>query len=200
MFQAIPYYSVLAIESALNVIGVRLYEEPRHTVIDRIEEVEIRRYVPRVAAVVDFSQNAVDRNDAFRLLFDYISGANAGSDHIAMTAPVEFRGERLAVATPAQSSEARMSFFLPAEYGMATAPRPRDPRVRIEAVPSQKVAVLRFAGLGGVSPLRQRQLLNRLTRSRWRAVGDPFMYYYDAPFTLPFLRRNEAAVVVEEKN
>ena len=28
--------------------------------------------------------------------------------------------------------------------------------------------------------------------------GEPYTLYYDAPFTLPFLRRNEAAVVVIE--
>ena len=117
-----------------------------------------------------------------------------------MTAPVELHGERLAMTAPVQSSNGRMMFFLPAEYGVNTAPRPRDPRVQIVSVPSEKIAVLRFAGLGGVSPLRQKQLMSRLIRSRWRSVGEPFMYYYDAPFTLPFLRRNEAAVVVEERN
>jgi hypothetical protein len=200
MFQAIPYYGVLAIESALNVIGVRLYEEPRYTVIDHVQDVEIRRYAPRAAAMVEFTSGVVDRNDAFRLLFDYIAGANSGKDHIAMTAPVQLNGERLAMTAPVQSSEGRMMFFLPAEYGAASAPGPRDPRVQIVSVPSEKIAVLRFTGLGGVSPLRQKQLLSGLIRSRWQAVGEPFMYYYDAPFTLPFLRRNEAAVVVEERN
>ncbi|MCW2283321.1 hypothetical protein M2323_001090 [Rhodoblastus acidophilus] len=199
MFQAIPYYGVLAVESALNVIGVRLYEEPRYTVIDHVQDVEIRRYAPRAAAAVALV-SGVDRNDAFRLLFDYIAGANAGRDRIAMTAPVELRGERLAMTAPVESSEGRMMFFLPADYGASAAPQPRDPRVQIVSVPSEKIAVLRFAGLGGVSPLRQKQLLSGLIRSRWRAVGEPFMYYYDAPFTLPFLRRNEAAVVVEERN
>jgi hypothetical protein len=199
VFQAIPYYGVLAIESALNVIGVRLYEEPRYTVIDHVQDVEIRRYAPRTAAMVEFI-SGVDRNDAFRLLFDYIAGANAGKDRIAMTAPVELHGERLAMTAPVQSSEGRMMFFLPADYGVSSAPRPRDPRVQIVSVPSEKIAVLRFTGLGGVSPLRQKQLLSGLIRSRWGAVGEPFMYYYDAPFTLPFLRRNEAAVVVKERN
>jgi hypothetical protein len=197
--QAIPYYGVLAVESVLNVFGVRLYEEPRYTVIDHVDSVEIRRYAPRVAAAVEFSSRALDRGDAFRLLFDYIAGANKTAGRIAMTAPVELRSERLAMTAPVQTSGARMMFFLPATYSAASAPQPKDPRVKIVEVPAEKIAVLRFTGLGGASWLRQRQLMSKLIRSDWKPVGEPFMFYYDAPFTLPFLRRNEAAVTVEPR-
>lgn len=197
--QAIPYYGVLAVESLFNIFGVRLYEEPRYTVIDRVGSVEIRRYVPRVAATVDFTSRVLDRGDAFKLLFDYIAGANKTAGRIAMTAPVEVGGERVAMTAPVQTSGSRMMFFLPAEYTMASAPEPKNPKVKIESVPAQNVAVLRFTGLGGASWLRQRQLMSKLMRSNWRPVGDPFMFYYDAPFTVPFLRRNEAAVVVEPR-
>jgi hypothetical protein len=199
MSQAISYYGVLAIESLFNVFGLRLYEEPRHTVVDRVGSVEIRRYAPRAAAAVELTPGAVDRNVAFRLLFAYISGANAQSRKVAMTAPVEVRGERVAMTAPVQTSEQRLVFFLPAEYGVDTAPRPADARVRILAVPAEKIAVLRFAGFGGAAWTRQRQLLSDLAKSSWKPVGEPFMFYYDAPFTLPFLRRNEAAVVVEQR-
>lgn len=64
-------------------------------------------------------------------------------------------------------------------------------------VPAEKSTVLRFSGLGGDYKLRQSQLISKLSKSKWRPVGEAFMFYYDAPFTLPFLRRNEAAVVVE---
>jgi DNA gyrase inhibitor GyrI len=73
-----------------------------------------------------------------------------------------------------------------------------DPRVRIVSVPSEKIAILRFSGYGGDYRQRQSELISTLAGSKWRPVGETFMLYYDAPFTLPFLRRNEAAVVVEE--
>ena len=51
MWQASTYYIALAFESLLGIFGVRLYEEPRYEVIDRVaDRVEIRRYGPRVAA------------------------------------------------------------------------------------------------------------------------------------------------------
>ncbi|MBB4197818.1 hypothetical protein CCR94_11670 [Rhodoblastus sphagnicola] len=216
MAQAISYYGLLAIETLFNVFGLRLYEEPRHTIIDRVETVEIRRYDPRVAAAVEFLPGEAGRGEAFKLLFAYISGANTKADRIAMTAPVavgenlaakdqgakdEEGGarERLAMTAPVLSSDSKLAFYLPAAYDLATAPTPLDARVKIEAVPAQTVAVLRFSGFGGIAWLRQRQLVSTLAPSKWRPVGEAFMLYYDAPFTLPFLRRNEAAVVVEAR-
>lgn len=47
MWQAISYYAALALESLIGVFGIRLYEEPRYDVIDRLaDRVEIRRYAP----------------------------------------------------------------------------------------------------------------------------------------------------------
>ena len=33
-----------------------------------------------------------------------------------------------------------------------------------------------------------------LEESNWRAVGEPTTLFYDPPWTIPFLRRNEVAV------
>jgi len=61
VWQSISYYAVLALESLVGLFGIRLYEEPRYDVIDRIaDRVEIRRYAPRLAAEVE-SQVAGDR-------------------------------------------------------------------------------------------------------------------------------------------
>ena len=37
-------------DSALSVFGVRTAEEPHYDIVERIGEVEIRRYGPRLAA------------------------------------------------------------------------------------------------------------------------------------------------------
>jgi hypothetical protein len=34
--------------------------------------------------------------------------------------------------------------------------------------------------------------------ARWQPIGMPYTIFYDAPFTLPLARRNEAAVAVAE--
>jgi hypothetical protein len=112
VWQSIAYYGVLLVESVLGVFGIRLYEEPRYDVINRVgDRVEIRRYGSRLAAEVDLAvAGEAGRSEAFKLLFAYIAGANrasvSGNDRIAMTVPVEVSGkERLAMTAPVQTSE-----------------------------------------------------------------------------------------------
>jgi hypothetical protein len=207
MWHTTYYYVALALESLIGVFGIRLYEEPHYDVIDRIaDRVEIRRYAPRLAAEVELPiTGEIGRNEAFRLLFAYIAGANrtsaSGYDRIAMTVPVEVRDmKRIAMTVPVQSSETdrmvRMQFFLPVKYNRENAPKPMDDRVRLVTIPEETIAVLRFSGSGGDFAERQTELITRLAGLRWRPRDEPYTLYYDAPFTLPFLRRNEAAVAV----
>ena len=112
MWQASTYYIALAFKSLLGIFGVRLYEEPRYEVIDRVaDRVEIRRYGARVAAEAQVAiAGEAGNNEAFKLLFAYIAGANqaasSGDGKIAMTVPVEVRDNALvAMTVPVQTSQ-----------------------------------------------------------------------------------------------
>jgi len=201
------YYTALAFEGVAGIFGIRLYEEPHYDVVARLgDRVEIRRYGPRLAAEVELSSSGQAKmSEAFGLLFSYIAGANhvekSGSAKIAMTVPVEVRrNENIAMTVPVQVSEAsgavRMLFYLPTNLTADTAPKPTDLRVRLIAVPGETIATLRFSGSAGDSGKRQLELMDILKKSRWNPTGTPYQLSYDAPFTLPFLRRNEAAVAV----
>ena len=206
IWDTFTYYAVLALESVVGAFGVRLYEEPRYRVADRIgQTIEVREYAPRVAAEVTIAGTGEKaRSDAFSALFNYIAGANdgaSGGKKIAMTVPVAVaEPQRIAMTAPVGMSEAggsvRMQFFLPASFSVETAPRPRDPRVKITPVPGETLAVLRFSGSGAAFPERQQELVSALAGSKWKVAGEPVALSYDAPFTLPFLKRNEAAVAV----
>ena len=203
------YYAQLLLESVVGVVGVRLYEEPRYAVVAECPNgVEIRRYAPRLAAQVEMpGGGAQARDDAFRILFRYIAGANAGTEKIAMTVPVATNpgAEKVDMTAPVATVQGedglRMQFFLPARFTAQTAPRPADERVRIVPVPEETVAVLRFSGSGPAEELGNRSaaLLDALAATPWRSAGDVTILFYDAPFTLPFLRRNEAAVRVDPR-
>ena len=117
------------------------------------------------------------------------------------TAPVEVSGKQLlAMTVPVETSDGagtgHMRFFLPASYTLDTAPKPLNPRVRLVTVPQQTIAALRFSGPTSGIAARKAELLDRLAQARWRPDGEPYALFYDAPFTLPVLRRNEAAVAV----
>jgi len=60
------------------------------------------------------------------------------------------------------------------------------------------VAVLRYTGSTGpqaVAATRAR-LLDALRTGPWRPLGEPMAWFYDPPWTIPALRRNEVAVPV----
>ena len=209
MASTIWYYTVLVVESVLGVVGLRLYEEPAYTVLDRpAEAIEIRRYAPRLAAEVDLERNGNADSQAFTLLFNYIAGANRGasgeSERVAMTVPVDVaRSSKIAMTAPVETAtegrKTRMRFFLPAKYTADTAPKPADDRVQIVTVPEQIIATLRFSGTGSDLREREQQLIAALANTPWQPVGAPYGLFYDAPFTLPFVRRNEAAVEVAKR-
>jgi len=191
---------------ACTVIGVRDgTEEPRFEVIDRQGAVEIRRYGPRLAAetLVASASETAARSEGFRRLAGYIFGGNQAAAKIAMTAPVAQASERIAMTAPVGASAAgdgswTIRFYMPAEFTRDTLPVPNDARVTIVKLPAETVAVLRYAGVPSPTAAAEQRaaLLAALASGPWQAAGDPGDWFYDPPWTLPPLRRNEAVVAV----
>lgn len=190
-------------EGAGTIVGVRHgTEEPAFTVERRIGDIEIRRYGPRIAAqtAVEAGEEAA-RNQGFRRLAGYIFGGNTAATKIAMTAPVGQQSEKIAMTAPVATERDAdggwvIRFFMPSEYALESLPTPNDDRVRLVEVPAETVAVLRFSG--NYSPQvvasRTEELLKTLREDGVEPAGDPFAWFYDPPWTIPFLRRNEVAV------
>lgn len=198
--------------SACSTVGVRSgTEEPAFTEVERVGAVEIRVYGERIAAqtVVTGSSEAA-RNRGFQRLAGYIFGGNTARTSIAMTAPVaqagdgaSGRSQSIAMTAPvAQGAVGQdrwtIQFFMPSEYTMASLPVPRDPAVVLAVVPAETHAVLRFSGLGSARAVAEKEaeLDAALAGSGWASAGDPVAWFYDPPWTLPPLRRNEVAVRV----
>ncbi len=189
--------------SACSVVGVRTVEEPPYTVQRQAGPLEVRSYGPRLAAEVLVAGDEIDaRSAGFRQVAAYIFGANRSRATIAMTAPVA-QSQSIDMTAPVdQSPQAdgrwRVRFFMPASYTRATLPEPTDPRVQIVDVPEQTVAVLRYSGLPTAAAGQDatRRLLAALDGTGLHAVGTPTSWFYDPPWTIPPLRRNEAAVEV----
>lgn len=191
---------------ACSVVGVRSgTEEPPFDRLATFGEVEIRRYAARLAAETEVAAGeAASRSEGFSRLAGYIFGGNEGASRIAMTAPVAQAPQRIAMTAPVAQASAgegyRIRFFLPA--ALRQPPAPRDRRVRIVEVPAETVAVLRFSGSSApaaVASARAR-LLDALQTGPWQPVGEPFTWFYDPPWTLPALRRNEVAVAVRPRD
>ncbi|MBC6439097.1 MAG: heme-binding protein [Rhodospirillales bacterium] len=183
-------------------------ETPPYEVMARLtDEAEVRRYGNRLAvqAVVPGGDSEGARNTAFRLLFDYITGANEGETGIAMTVPVETVSEPTGIAMTApvetgieENGSMTMRFFLPARYNAQNAPRPTDDRVSIVTLPGQTMAVLTFSGSRSEAAIDRREveLLALLEVRGMTTTGETVSYFYDPPWTLPWFRRNEVAVEI----
>ena len=91
------------------------YEEPEYSIVEKTEVFEVRKYKKRTVAEVAYSEDG----SGFRLLFDYISGANNDSKKIEMTIPVT-QSKEIDITVPVTHSttdgKMSMRFFLPKQY------------------------------------------------------------------------------------
>jgi len=191
-----------------SVVGDRSgTEEPKYETIARTGTLEIRQYAPRLAAETTAAGTEEEaRTAGFKVLAAFIFGANQGKREIAMTAPVtQAASEKIAMTAPvaAQPSGAGqwvIRFTMPSNYTAETLPVPNDPAIRIVTVPGETLAVLRFSGSRGAEAVAEKraELLAALPATGWIAAGDPVDMFYDPPWTLPSLRRNEVAVPVRK--
>ena len=187
-----------------TALTVNAIEEPPYTLETKDQEFEVRVYGPQLVAetVVEGSLEAAG-NRGFRPLFRYISGDNESKTKIPMTSPVgqERRlGEKIKMTAPvgqkASNNGWAVTFMMPSTYTMETLPEPTDKRVKLREIPAARMAAVRYSGRW-----TQRGYDRHLAHLRgWMKVqglkpaGEPMWARYNAPFTLPFLRRNEVLI------
>jgi effector-binding domain-containing protein len=180
-------------------------DEPSFRVIESAPPVEIRDYAPFVVAETRVAGGFRDvGNEGFRRLFAYISGENRGAMKVAMTAPVtqQAASEKIAMTAPvtqqADGDVYRITFVLPSQYTLESAPVPTNPDVRLVQVPARRVVAVRYSGLWSAE--NYKEALAELTAFAQlrglKLTGEPLYARYDPPFMPWFLRRNEILVEV----
>ena len=107
-----------------------------------------------------------------------------------MTAPVE---------TIARPDAYVYAFIMERKYTLDTLPEPLDPRIRIREKPARYVAALRFSGFANARRYEKHRerLQMALDLDRMPRRGEFVLARYDAPFTPPFMRRNEVLIDVD---
>ncbi len=179
-------------------------EEARYTVVASADPIEVRDYPAMIVAEVETDGDRKQAiNDGFRLLAGYIFGGNTARDKVAMTAPVtQERSEKVAMTAPVtqqpDGEHWRVRFVMPAGYTLETLPVPNDPAVSLEAVPAKRFAVIRFSGRATPPELERRLQALRafMKEGKLEPRGEPVYAFYNPPWTLPFLRRNEIMIEV----
>ena len=176
-------------------------EEPRHTLVQKLDGIEIRDYAPYIVAEVQVPGPAEQAgNQGFRYLGGYIFGRNKGERKIAMTAPVtQTAAEPVKIAMTAPVTQAasdngfRVQFMMPSSFTLDTLPEPLDPQVQLREVPGARYAVIRYSGTWSQANYEEhlQKLRSTLQRHQMTTEGEPIYSRYDAPFMPWFLRRNE---------
>ena len=180
--------------------------EPKFKIIESHGNIEIREYEPLLVAEVRVEGERKEAiSKGFRSLADYIFGNNAPSQKISMTAPVmQQPGEKIAMTAPViqqatdHSGHWKVSFVMPAGYTLETLPLPNNSQVEALSIPAKRYAVIRFSGLAGEENLQKHleELVKYTKQVNLKTVGEPIFAFYNPPWTLPFLRRNETMLEI----
>ena len=203
---------ITSIISLILIVGVLAgpvmsnVEKPDYKVIQSEQNIEIRQYEPMIIAEVEVDGKREDAiRDGFRLLADYIFGNNTVQQVISMTAPVQQKeNQKIAMTAPVQQQSMgkswRMSFVMPSKYRLDSLPVPNNNRVRLKEILTKKFVVIEFSGTNSNENVtkHENQLMNYIEANQINIIGSPKYAFYNAPWTLPFLRRNEVMIEIKQ--
>ena len=181
-------------------------EKPDYKVIQTEQNIEIRQYEPMIIAEVEVDGKREDAiREGFRLIADYIFGNNTVQRDIAMTAPVQQQeSQKIAMTAPVQQQSTgrswQISFVMPSKYSMETLPEPKNDRVRLKEIMTKKFVVIKFSGTNSNENVteHENQLMNYIESNQIKIIDSPKYAFYNAPWTLPFMRRNEVMIEINQ--
>jgi hypothetical protein len=179
-------------------------EQPKYNLVESNGNIEIRDYAPMIVAETDVAGARYEAiREGFRTIADYIFGSNLASQKVAMTAPVtQEASERIGMTAPviqqADGQVWQVRFVMPASYSLQTLPVPKNPAVRLKEIKRKRFAVIRFSGTAGEDTLKRRteELREFVSAKNLNARSAPTYAFYNPPWTLPFLRRNEVMIEI----
>lgn len=181
-------------------------EVPAYKILKKEQNIEIRQYPPLIIAEVKTAGSRQDAiGDGFRILADFIFGNNEGEKQLSMNGPIrQQEGIKIAMTAPVQQeqtdTEWAISFIMPSKFSIDTIPNPINDRIKIIQIPSKRYAVITFSGRSTEANLTKHtnELEIYMNGSSYSKVGNAKYAFYNPPWTLPFLRRNEVQFEIPE--
>ena len=191
--------SVLAVGAAMIGPIMSNVEVPAYKILKKEQNIEIRQYPPLIVAEVKTAgSRQASISDGFRILADFIFGNNEGEKQLSMNGPItQQQGIKIAMTAPVQQektdTEWAISFIMPSKFSIDTIPNPINDRIKIIQIPSKRYAVVTFSGRSTEEKLttHTNELEKYIYGSNYSKAGNAKYAFYNPPWTLPFLRRNE---------
>ena len=218
--------AVLAVGGAMVGPIMSNVEIPDYKILEKTENIEIRRYPPLIVAEVRTTGSREDSIGAgFRILADFIFGNYKEDNKVSMTAPVaaqqmlldrkkfaeklstpvtQQEGTKIEMTAPVQQEKTGkewiVSFIMPSKFSMNTLPKPTNDKIKIVQMPSKNYAAIVFSGRATKDNLTANtlELKEYISRSNYSIRGNPKYAFYNPPWTLPFMRRNEVQFELTE--
>lgn len=180
-------------------------ETPSYKVIQSKGKIEIREFDPMVIAEVQVVGRRKDAiSSGFKLLADYIFGNNISQENIDTTATIQRpASEKIAMTAPVQQQLANnswlVSFVMPSEYNLEDLPKPKNIEVKLKNVPVKRFVTIQFSGTSSDENLaKHKKLLVEFIKTNSISVTGTSKYaFYNPPWTLPLMRRNEVMFEVQ---
>ena len=180
-------------------------ETPSYKVIQSKGKIEVREFDPMVIAEVQVVGRRKDAiSSGFKLLADYIFGNNISQENIDTTATIQRpASEKIAMTAPVQQQLANnswlVSFVMPSEYNLEDLPKPKNVEVKLKNVPVKRFVTIQFSGTSSDENLaKHKKLLVEFIKTNSISVTGTSKYaFYNPPWTLPLMRRNEVMFEVQ---
>ena len=207
-FRVMQVWLQTCLALSLFLIGAPLAmatEEPSYRVTLQAEPFEIREYAPLIVAQVEVPGDLSEASSAgFRLIANYIFGNNIAvrdgglnmaepvPEKIAMTIPVIAEGK-------GDQKTWLIQFVMPKQYTLDTLPKPNNPQVKLLAMGSQKIAVIRFTGFIADDKVQEKtnELMAWIKSRNELPLGNPRLARYNPPWSIPWMRRNEILIPIQ---
>ena len=179
---------------SIVIMATNKTEEQKYSVLQKDKDFEIRFYPAATFATIESKANNYRdlSSPGFRKLAGYIFGNNESSVHISMTSPVHM---------DVNDTLSSMSFVMPSAYNKTNLPNPKDESVKIQEVPDEYAAVIRFGGYANDEKINfySEKLKNILNEKGIKTIGHFRFLGYNPPYQF-IARRNEIVVAVEWNN
>lgn len=160
-------------------------KEPKYEILQTYGKIELRLYEPFLVAEVECSGIRKEAIRAgFRILANYIFGNNITSANLPMSVPV----------TQQKTDEGwKIRFMLTQTSDLNDLPQPNNQLVKLLSISRKKFAAIRFSGIANDEKLQRyaTELRKFAASHKWLLDNTSIFAFYNPPWTLPFLRRNE---------
>ena len=181
-------------------------EIPDYKLLKKEQNIEIRQYPSFIIAEVKTAgPRQASISAGFRILADFIFGNNEGEKQLSTNGPItQQKGTKIAMTAPVQQekmdTEWAISFIMPSKFSIDTVPSPINDRIKIIQMPSRRYAVITFSGRSTEENLstHTNELEKYIDGSNYTKAGKAKYAFYNPPWTLPFLRRNEVQFELTE--